>query len=139
MKLTIEQVEEHLTDLALGVAEGETDAMDAYAFISRVEKAAEPLKKSVKAIAMERALEFGADKAPVQYHGHSFELRRGGSMYSYKHIGSWATAEAEKKRLEELAKAAAKIGAEVPDAETGEMIPPAIVTYKEDSLIVKPA
>lgn len=136
--ITIEEIEQRFAQLAIDVAEGEIDPMDAYAFLSRAEKAAEPMKKAVKAEAMEMALSFGADKEKVVVRGHCFQVRPGRSMYNYSHINSWAQAEKEKKRIEELAKAAAKVGAEVPDVVTGEVIPPAHVTYAEGSLIVSP-
>lgn len=134
--ITIEQIEERFAQLAIDVAEGVADPLQAYAFLQRAEKAAEPMKKAVKAEAMEMAISLNADKEKVSYRGHTFQVRPGRSMFKYDHIKSWKTAEAEKKRIEELAKMAAKIGAEVPDTETGEAIPPAHVTYAEGSLIV---
>ena len=136
MSITIEQVEEFFSNRALDVAEGMADPMDVYAELSRTEKLTEALKKAVKEGAMAQALEHGADKERVAYHGHTFEVRKGRSMYSFKHIESWAKAEEEKKRIEELAKIAAKKNVEVADTETGEVIPPAHVTYAADSLIV---
>jgi len=134
--ITIEQIEGYFAQLAIDVAEGASDPLDAYAILSRAEKAAEPMKKAVKAEAMEQALAMSADKEKVNYRGHTFQVRPGRSMYKYDHIESWKASEAEKKRIEELAKVAAKVGAEVPDTETGEMIPPAHVAYAEGSLIV---
>ena len=134
--ITIEQIEERFAQLAIDVSEGVADPLQAYAFLQRAEKAAEPMKKAVKAEAMEQALAMNADKEKVNYRGHSFQVRPGRSMFKYDHIESWKTAEAEKKRIEELAKMAAKIGAEVPDTETGELVAPAHVAYAEGSLIV---
>jgi len=134
--ITIEQIEGYFAQLAIDVAEGVSDPLDAYAILSRAEKAAEPMRKAVKAEAVKDALAINADKEKVSYHGHLFEFRPGRSMYKYDHIESWKASEAEKKRIEELAKVAAKVGAEVPDTETGEMIPPAHVAYAEGSLIV---
>jgi hypothetical protein len=136
MKISIEQVEEFFSNRAMDVAEGMADPMDVYAELSRTEKLTEALKAAVKAEAMSKALEFGADKEKISYHGHSFQVRKGRSMYDFKHIGPWKAAEEEKKRVEELAKAAAKAQQEIADPETGEVIAPAIVTYASDSLIV---
>jgi len=135
--MSIEEIEHFMADIAIGVAEGEVDALEAYAMLKRIEKAAEPLSKAVKEEAIAKALEYGADKEPFKYKGSEFRFQKGRSMYSFKHIDSWSKAEEEKKRIEELAKFAAKNNAEVADQETGEMIPPAHVTYAADSLIVK--
>lgn len=136
MKITIEQVEEFFSDRALDVAEGMADPMDVYAELSRAAKVIDPLKEAVKAEAMERAIAMGADRGKQPYHGYTFEVRKGRSTYGFKHISSWVQAEEGRKRIEELAKAAAKVGAEVPDTETGEMIAPAHITFAADSLIV---
>jgi predicted transcriptional regulator len=136
MKISIEQVEEFFSNRAMDVAEGVADPMDVYAELSRTEKLTNALKDAVKAEAIERAKEHGADKEKVSYHGHTFQFRQGRSIYNYKHIAPWKAAEAEKKRIEELAKAAAKAQQEIADPETGEAIAPVIVTYASDSLIV---
>lgn len=138
MKITVQDIEQLMAALAIGVAEGETDPLEAYAFLNRVEKAAEPLKKAVKEEAIAKALEYGSDKEPFQYKGSEFRFQKGRSIYSFKHIESWSKLEENKKRIEELAKLAAKNNAEVVDKETGELIAPAHVTYAADSLIVKP-
>jgi hypothetical protein len=136
MKITIEDVEEFFSNRAMDVAEGVADPMVVYAELSRAAKVIDPLKDAVKAEAIERATEHGADKGKIPYKGYTFEFRKGRSMYDYKHIAPWKDAEAERKRIEELAKAAAKAQQEIADPETGEVIAPVIVTYASDSLIV---
>jgi len=86
--ITIEQIEGYFAQLAIDVAEGVSDPLDAYAILSRAEKAAEPMKKAVKAEAMEQALAMSADKEKVNYRGHTFQLRPGKRMYKYSHIGT---------------------------------------------------
>lgn len=55
----------------------------------------------------------------------------GKTTYSYKHIPEWAELEAEKKRIEQLAKFAYNSNKSLGDADTGEQFTPARATYTE--------
>lgn len=136
--LTLQEISTHLENLAMDVAEGEADAMDVYAALQSIRKSADLMEKAVKEEAIEKAMQFGADKGPVERNGFVFQFKSGRSMYKYSHIKPWEEAQKRMKMLEELAKLGAKNSCEMPDPETGEVIAPAIVEYSKDSLSVKP-
>lgn len=128
-----------MENLAMDVAEGEIDAMDVYGTLQSIRKHADSMEKAVKQQAIDEAVDtWGADKEPVERNGFLFTYRSGGMTYKYDHIESWKDAKAGMVDIQEIAKDALKKGCELPNPETGEMIPPAVAKNSASSLSVKP-
>ena len=132
--------EAEITKLVSEVHSGDADAMEAFAklktFADRVSAAAD----EVKPIALDEAINgYGIEQDKVSHKGFVFSYVKPRSQYNFKGIESWVRLEKEKKRIEELSKVAAKNGVEIADEETGEIIPPCIITYTKEGLSVKTA
>ena len=119
--------------------EGETDVMEAYGklktFADKVTEAA----NSIKQLALDEALKDHLEQDKIARFGFVFSHVKSRSQYNFKGISSWVEAEKEKKRIEELSKTAAKNKVQITDEETGEVIPPCIVTYTKEGISVKKA
>jgi len=116
--------------------EGEKDPMEVYAILQTIRKSIEPIEKSVKAQAIEKALEAGADKEPVRYFGFEFRYKNGARRADYKHLASWVDANKDLKKIEKLAKTAEEMGQPMVNPDTGEMVDPVRYTYNASSLSV---
>lgn len=126
----------YIEDLAMEVAEGNADALETYSFLQIVRKKADDMEKAVKDEAMETAMALGVDKAPTTYKGCLIKFVPSRTTYKFDHIGPWAEVNERRKYLEELAKLAAKKGAEQVDSETGELIPPAQAQHSKEGLSI---
>lgn len=94
----------------------------------------------LKPIAIDHALKaYKVDEDKFGLKGFVFSYVKPRSQYNFKGIESWVRLEKEKKRIEELSKVAAKNGVQIADEETGEVIPPCVITYTKEGLSVKPA
>lgn len=125
-----------IEDLAIEVAEGNADALETFSFLQIVRKKADDMEKAVKEEAMETAMALGVDKAPTTYKGCLIKFVPSRTTYKFDHIGPWKEAEKRKKYLEDLAKMAAKQGAEQVDSETGELIPPVHTSFSKEGLSI---
>lgn len=125
-----------IQDLAMDVAEGNLDPLEVFGFLQVLRKEAEQMEKAVKEEAMDAALALGVDKAPTTYKGFSVKFVPSRTSYKFDHIGPWSEVEKRKKYIEELAKLAAKQGAEQVDHETGEPIPPAHTAHSKEGLSI---
>jgi len=132
--------EAEITKLVSEVYSGDADAMEAFAklktFADKVSAAAD----EVEPIALDEAVNgYRVDQDKVSYKGFVFSYVKPRRQYNFKGIESWVRLEKEKKRIAELSKVAAKNGVEIADEETGEIIPPCIITYTKEGLSVKTA
>ena len=127
--MNLQEIEDYLTNLALDVADGMKEPLEVYATLQAIRKAAEPLEKSIKEEAIERAIEYGADKEPVSFHGFTFSFKQGRKMPQYKENSAWVTANEEQKVIESLAKKAEAIGEPQVNPATGEFVDPVRYTY----------
>lgn len=134
--MNLQDIETFLENLALDVAEGVADPLEVYATIQSIRKVADPLEKSVKAEAIDKALEHNGEKEPFNYKGFTFTYRKGAKRYDYNHISAWKTAKESLSDIEALAKKGAEKNMEMVNPETGEVIEPAHMKFNADSLSV---
>lgn len=132
--------EAEITKLVSEAHSGDADAMEVFAklktFADRVSAAAD----EVKPLAIDEAVNgYGIEQDKVSHKGFVFSYVKPRSQYNFKGIPSWVKLEEDRKRIEELSKVAAKNGVEIADEETGEVIPPCVITYTKEGLSVKPA
>ena len=85
--------------------------------------------------------EVGNEK--LQYAGYEIETRKGSKRYSFNHIEDIKRLKDKMKHLENLHKIAydrqIKNLEPLVNAETGELVEPAVVKYSKDSVVVKKA
>lgn len=120
------------------VREGEETALKAYLKLKEIETELSSAIEYVKEDAISEAQQLGTDSGPVEYMGFKLSKVASRASYSYKHIPSWVERNTQLKEVEELAKLGAKNNKEQIDPDTGEIIPPALVTYSKEGLSVKP-
>lgn len=119
------------------VNNGYMTALDAYILLDTQKKQLEEAISSVKEDAVEEARKLGTDNGTVTYRDVKLQKVASRASYSYSHIPTWIDRKSELQNVEELAKLAAKYGKPQADPDTGEFIPPAIVTYSKEGLSVK--
>jgi hypothetical protein len=134
--MNLQEVEEYLEGLANDVAEGMADPMEVYATIQSIRKKCDPLEKSIKEEAIEKATEYGADKGPVSYKGFVFSFKNGRRLPQFNENAAWLTANKEQKEIEKLAKLAEELGQPTLNPKTGEFIDPVRYTYSAGGLSV---
>jgi len=133
----IETIKAAFDGITQDAQEGNTDALQAYAYLKQVEKAFKDCLSAVQELAQE-----DADKHPKSFEhaGFKFEKRAGGKVWNFKNIPAWADAKADLTDIEAQAKlafAAYEKGQNMV-SEDGEIHDLPEVTYKKDSLIIKP-
>lgn len=116
---------------------GEMSPLDAYILFETLKKELEEAVSTVKEDAIEEARKLGTDNGAVQYRDVKLQKVASRASYSYTHIPSWIDKKGELQNIEELAKLAAKHGKPQADPDSGEVIPPAIVTYSKEGLSIK--
>lgn len=132
-------METHIENVITLFEQGEKSALDAYIEVELIKKSAEAALSKLKEDAVKEAQELGTDNGPVQYKGCKLSRVSSRASYNYKHIQAWVDRKTELSEIEELAKLGAKYNKAQVDTETGEEIPPAIVTtYSKEGLSVKP-
>jgi len=117
--------------------EGETDVMEAYGKLKTFADSILEAADSIKQLALDEALKDRIEQDKISRFGYTFSYVKPRSMYNYSGISTWRDAENERKRIEEISKTAAKQNVEIMDLETGEIIPPCIITYSKEGLSVK--
>lgn len=135
------KVTNEIMNIATDVANGETNALDAWTLLTEIKKAAETALKQIKESTLAEAANY-TDKR-FDHNGWTFELRDGSRRYDFSGCPSWVAVDQAKKDVEAALKAAlqaAEKGAIVPlDEETGELIPLPVVKYSEPSITIRPA
>lgn len=119
------------------VEDGEMSPLDAYILFETLKKELEEAVSTVKEDAIEEARKLGTDNGAVQYRDVKLQKVASRASYSYTHIPSWIDKKGELQNIEELAKLAAKHGKPQAYPDSGEVIPPAIVTYSKEGLSIK--
>lgn len=120
------------------VEQGEMNALDAYLELDAMKKQLEAAISKIKEDAIEEARKLGTDNGAVEYRDVKLSKVASRASYSYKHIQSWVDRKTELTEIEALAKLGAKNSKAQVNPDTGELIPPAIVTYSKEGLSVKP-
>ncbi len=123
----------NISQLVQDVIDGNENPLVAFAVLKNHAKDVAAAIKEIEDVAMTEASHYGEKR--FTDHGHTFELRDGSRRYSFKHLGNWATKNAEIKAIETLAKQAANANATMVD-DNGEIIEPATVTYTKPCIIV---
>lgn len=131
---TENDVIDYITNLSFQVAEGKRNALKTYISLKRIAELSAGVIKEIQESAIDEAMKYGEKK--FQEAGAMVELKSAAGKWDYAHIQSIAATEQRLKALNEIAKQAYKLGTEIPDPQTGEMIPPAQFTEGKQTIAI---
>lgn len=114
------------------IMSGEVSAIDAYIQLYTAKKEIERQIDEVKELAILERERYG--KEQIIRNGFEVELARGRAIWKYDNVSSWKALKDKMKDIEKLAQQVATKNVEIVDAETGEVIEPATVSYTADTL-----
>jgi hypothetical protein len=115
------------------VLDGEKDALKLFLDLKTISEICESAKSQILEIAIK---EIPEDVKTYEKFGAKFSRTQSG-RYDYSEIPQIQKLEIESKRLQKLSQAAYKLHTEIPDPETGEMIPPANYNPNKISISIK--
>jgi hypothetical protein len=120
-----------LKALSEEIEEGNTNPLTAYTELKVLSEMIGSMMDSVKDQAIEERRKYG--KEEVIKNGFKIEIANGRKVWAYKHSTRWQQLDAQRKTYEELMQKAYH-GANIADADTGEMIEAAELTFASDTL-----
>lgn len=133
--MNTEKLIDEITALVTEVEEGNTDALRAYIELKKLGKVVESAIKQISDSALKEAKNYS--QKTFDAFGAEIQVKDGAARYSYKHIDIWNELELRKKQIETAAKnRALNPSLAIADQESGEEIPPALVTYDKESIAV---
>ena len=98
-----EIIKEMLSNGVQSVLEGDSSGLQLYCDLSALEKYVKECKDAINDVAQTEARSYGSKE--FAYHGFKVAVRSSAGRWDYKGISAWNTANAEVKKIEELAKA----------------------------------
>lgn len=120
-----------LQNYAQAVENGNTNALSAYVEMKQLADVVASIMDAVKEKAVEERRKYG--KEEVVKNGYKIELANGRKIWKYDRSQKWQQLNAQRKTYEELMQKA-YAGAQIADAETGEMIPAAELSFASDTI-----
>ena len=119
------------------VQAGEVNALEAFVFLKKVEKASDAAKKRIQEMAIEELEKHGIEAKSLKMYGATISLKNGPSRYDFKHITEIQLLKEKVKALEALHKQAAQTEAVLVNEETGHIIEPATKTPGKQIINIK--
>jgi hypothetical protein len=120
-----------LLNFAAAIEHGKTNPLVAYTELKKFSDLIAWMMDQVKDAAVEERRKFG--KEEVIKNGFKIELASGRKIWKYDSSQRWNELNQKRKLYEELMQKAYS-GAEIADAETGEIIPAAELTFSRDTI-----
>lgn len=130
-KITEEQLREMAEQIVTPVLNGSADPLGAFAELKMFAKIAELAMDMIAEDAKVEAQKYTKGQFPSNVYGAKVEYQEGARQYDFKNNPSIVSIEESVKKLKDLAKT---IKEPMIFESTGEMIYPAIVTHKKDSI-----
>jgi len=124
-----------LSNFAQAIEQGNTNPLSAYTELKQLSEMIASMMDSVKDQAIEERRKYG--KEEVVKNGFKIELANGRKIWNYKSSQRWQHLDAQRKTYEELMQKAYH-GAKIADAETGEMIEAAELSFSSDTIRLTP-
>ena len=124
-----------LSNFSEAIEQGNTNPLTAYAELKQLSDMISSMIESVKEQAIDERRKYG--KEEVIKNGFKIELVNGRKIWNYKSSQRWQQLDAQRKTYEELMQKAYH-GAKIADADTGEMIEPADLSFASDTLRLTP-
>jgi predicted NodU family carbamoyl transferase len=116
---------------AQDVEEGKVNALSAYVEMKALSELIGSMMDNLKDQAIEERRKYG--KEEVIKNGYKIELANGRKIWKYDSSQRWQQINAQRKTYEELMQKA-YAGAQIADAETGELIPAAELSFASDTI-----
>jgi hypothetical protein len=120
-----------LQNYAEAVENGQTNPLSAYVEMKAMAEMIASIMDKVKDQAIEERRKYG--KEEVIKNGYKIELANGRKIWKYDTSQRWQQINAQRKTYEELMQKA-YAGAQIADAETGELIPAAELSFASDTI-----
>lgn len=120
-----------LSAYAEAIENGQTNPLAAYTELYRFSDLIESMLDKVKEQAIEERRKYG--KEEVIKNGYKIDLINGRKLWYYGHSKRWNELNDSRKMYEELMQKAT-FGAQIADAETGEMVERAELKFASDSI-----
>jgi hypothetical protein len=118
-----------LSAFAEAIENGQTNPLTAYIELYQFSDLIDAMMEKVKEQAIEERRKFGNEE--VVKNGYKVELGKGRRIWHYDHSKRWNELNQSRKMYEDLMQKAT-MGAQIADAETGEMVERAQVTFTND-------
>ena len=118
-----------LSAFAEAIENGQTNPLNAYIELYQFSELIDEMLEQVKEQALEERRKYG--KEEVIKNGFKIELGTGRKMWYYGDSKRWNELNDKRKMHEELMQKAT-MGAQIADAETGEMVEPAELKFSKD-------
>ncbi len=132
--ITENDVIDYINNIGFQVTEGKRNALKSYISIKRISELCAAVLKDIQELSIDEAFKYGEKR--FQESGAMVELKNSAGKWDYSHILSISETEKRLKELNEIAKQAYKLGTEIPDPHTGEMIPAASFTEGKQTIAI---
>jgi hypothetical protein len=125
---------DQITSLVTEVEEGNVDALKAYIDLMRLNKVLEASLAQIKESAIKEAKNHSKS---FEFYGAKVEVKEGSARYDYKGVSQWVALSEKMKGVESAAKQRAlNPNIIMADADTGEEIFPAMVSYNKETIAI---
>ena len=124
-----------LQNYAEAIENGQTNPLNAYVELKQFSDLISDMMDQVKQQAVEERRKYG--KEDIVRNGYRIEVANGRKIWKYENSQKWQQLNAQRKTYEELMQKAYH-GAQIADAETGEVIPSAELSFASDTLRLTP-
>ena len=135
MKITLTESEAQIWSLHNDVMEGNINPLSARLALKALAEQLDEVIDAVHVLAVQEA-----EKHPgkqFDFEGFVIEKRAGTSRWSFPDFTPYSQAKARAKGLEDLMKQVRHSGVSLVDAETGEIVPAADLTYTKETIAIK--
>ena len=135
MKITLTTAEAQIWSLHNDVMEGNINPLSARLALKALAEQLDEVIDAVHVLAVQEAGKYAGKQ--FDFEGFVIEKRAGTSRWSYPSFTPYNIAKDRAKGLEDLMKQVRHSGVSLVDAETGEVVPPADVTYSKETIAIK--
>jgi len=131
--ITRSDIERYADAIVKPVLDGDTDSLGAFVELKLAVEVLQLAMEKIYEDAKTEAIKYNKGQSPTHTYGATVEFQQGGKIYDYDNNPSILALQKNVKKLQDLAKT---ITTAMVFPETGEMIYPAKVSYKKDSIKV---
>jgi hypothetical protein len=123
-----------IQSIAFDVNEGNENALQAYILLKALASELDNIIDEIQPLAIQAASQHGGKRFTIN--GVTVEKREGTRRWSYPDYTPYNLAKSKAKELEKLMQTVAISGSVLADAETGEIVPPAVCTFTKETIAI---
>jgi hypothetical protein len=116
------------------VTEGNVNALEAYISLKALASELEDIIDTIQPLAIQAASQHGGKRFTIS--GVTVEKREGTRRWSYPEFTPYNQAKEKAKAYEKVMQSVFNTGANMVDAETGEVIPAAVCTFSKETIAI---